>query len=126
MYKGPIPQRCLALDYESESINKEIQHCCEMMEKGLSDPSIALSYTPKYREYFIPVLYKGRARGNVSALQIIAHCPWCNKKLPEGTRDQWFDILEQEYQIDDPWDKEQELLVPQEFKTDEWWINRNL
>lgn len=126
MYKGPIPSRCLALDYESKSINEKIDHCCEMMCEALRNPDIALSYSPKYREYFIPVLYKGRTRGKVNALQGIAYCPWCNKKLLESTRAQWFDILEQEYHLDDPWDKDQEPLIPNEFKTDEWWIKRNL
>lgn len=126
MYRGPIPQRCLAFDYESESINEKNNHCCETMSDALDNPDVLLSYSPRYREYFILVLSENATRDDVSALQGLSYCPWCNKKLPESTRDLWFNILEQDYQLDDPWDKEQENLMPQEFKTDEWWIKRNL
>lgn len=126
MYKGPIPQRCLALDYEGKSINKDIKHCCDKINNALNNPDSALSYLPKYREYFIPVLYKGRTKGKVDALQGLIYCPWCNKKLPKSTRDKWFEILEKEYQLDDPWDTEQKSLIPKEFETDEWWKKRGL
>lgn len=126
MYRGPIPQRCLAIDYESESVNKNLEHCCEILNDALSNPDAFLSYSPRYREYFIPVLSDYEAGNEISALQGISYCPWCNTKLPESTRDLWFDILEKEYQLDDPWDEDQENLIPKEFKTDEWWIKRNL
>ena len=126
MYKGQIPQRSLALDYKNASYNKQEDHCCEKMNYALNNSDIALSYSPKYREYFIPVLYKGRTKGNIEALQGILYCPWCKIKLPESTRDEWFNILEKEYLIDDPWSNEQEQLIPNEFETDEWWKKRDL
>lgn len=126
MYRGPIPQRCLALDYQSESVNENLEHCCDTMNDSLHNPDTMLSYSPRYREYFLLVLRENGTREQISALQGIFHCPWCNKKLPESTRDQWFDILEKDYQLEDPWDKEQENRIPNEFKTDEWWIKRKL
>jgi hypothetical protein len=40
-------------------------------------------------------------------------------------KDEWFDILEKEYELDNPaWDLEQKEKIPAEFKTDEWWKKR--
>jgi len=103
-------------------MNKKITHCCDLMGLFLEDIRIPIQYSPVYREYSIPLLYKGK----ITALQRIFYCPWCNIKLPTSLRADWFNILEQEYNLDDPWDLEQEKLVPEEFKTDEWWISRSL
>lgn len=61
-----------------------------------------------------------------NAVQRIDCCPWCSKKLPESLRDKWFEFLEKEYSLDDPHREEQEKLIPEEFKTDEWWKERGL
>jgi hypothetical protein len=92
------------------------------MSDFIKDQRIQIGYDPIMRNYFIPLLYKGR----VTALQCLCYCPWCSKKLPTHLNDTWFEILEKEYNLDDPDSKEQELLVPQEFKTDEWWKKRGL
>lgn len=55
----------------------------------------------------------------------IYHCPWCGEKFLKGLSGEWFDILEQEYNILDPSDKDRKR-VPPEFKTDEWWKKRGL
>jgi uncharacterized protein DUF6980 len=101
---------------------KKTMHCCELMDNFLEDIRILLFYSPVYREYFIPLLYKGKT----TAIQCLIYCPWCGKKLPEDLRNKYFEILEKEYGLDDPRKKEQEKLVPKEFKTDEWWKKRNL
>ncbi|HSC25213.1 MAG TPA: hypothetical protein VLB80_03300 [Candidatus Babeliales bacterium] len=56
----------------------------------------------------------------------INYCPWCAKPLPKDLRDEWLEVLKEEYDLDDPDSKEQKKLVPEEFKTDEWWKKRGL
>ena len=51
----------------------------------------------------------------------IEYCPWCGRKLPDSKRDLWFDILEKQG-IENPLDS----IIPEEFKSDAWWRNRNL
>jgi len=97
-------------------------HCCQLMSDSINDQRIQIGYDPITRDYFIPLLYKGE----VTALQCLYHCPWCGKKLPSSLNNTWFEILEKEYGLDDPDSKQQELLIPQEFKTDEWWKKRKL
>jgi hypothetical protein len=92
------------------------------MDLFLNDSRIPLYYSPVYREYDIPLLHKGK----ITALQGINYCPWCNKKLPDSLRNEWWNILTTEYQLDDPYDLEQEKLIPEEFNSDDWWKKRGL
>jgi len=101
---------------------KKIIHCCDLMDLFLEDQRVPILYLAKYREYNIPLLYKSK----ITALQGIMYCPWCSKKLPERLRDKWFEILEKEYNLDDPRREEQEKFIPEEFETDEWWKKRGL
>ena len=96
------------------------------MDLFLNDIRVPIRYSPTYREYYLLMLEDGKKRGNLLAVQRIFYCPWCNTKLPQDLRDEWFEILEKEYNLDDPDSKEQEKLIPEEFKTDEWWKKRGL
>ncbi len=89
------------------------------MQQALDDIRVCFGYVPKYKEYYINTK-------NPTVIYIISHCPWCGKKLPSNLTDKWFEILEKEYNLDDPDGKEQAHLVPNEFKTDEWWKKRGL
>ncbi|HLC06641.1 MAG TPA: hypothetical protein VJJ26_00505 [Candidatus Babeliales bacterium] len=100
-------------------MNQKIIYCCYAIEQEINDPRVFINYNPKYRESSINTT-------NKHVIRLISNCPWCGKGLPQSLRDEWFDILEKEYQLDDPWDKNQALLVPEEFKTDEWWKKRGL
>ena len=97
----------------------QLTHCCKLMNEFLNDQ---IGYDPSFREYFIPLCYKSR----ITAIQCLDYCPWCGQKLPPRLRNEWFEILEKEYGLDDPDSKEQEKLVPAEFHTDEWWKTRGL
>ena|SRR5438445_9831601 len=97
-------------------------HCCQLMSDSINDQRIQIGYDPVTRDYFIPLLYKER----ITALQCLYYCPWCGKKLPDSLNNTWFEILEKEYNLDDPDSKEQKSLIPEEFKTDEWWKKRGL
>jgi len=121
--KGPIPGRKLSIFLpEKKKLNPQQIHCCASMNIFLQDKRMFLNYSSTYREYDIPLLYKRQA----TALQGITYCPWCSKKLPKSLRHEWFVILEKEYGINDPFDREQEKLIPEEFNSDEWWKKRGL
>jgi hypothetical protein len=52
-------------------------------------------------------------------------CMFCGKKLPISVRNEWYDLLEDEYGLENP-DEEDEKFIPKEFLTDEWWKKRTL
>ena len=105
-------------------MHKNGAHSCDLIDLFLEDPRIPIYYDSTYREYYIPLLKKNR--NIITAAQCIDYCPWCGTKLPKSVREEWFDILEKEYGIDHPRYDEQEKLIPEEFKTDEWWKKRGL
>jgi len=94
------------------------------MDLFLDNIRVPILYLPVSREYALLMLEDGKKRSRMNAVQGIIYCPWCNEKLPESLRNKWFDVLEKEYGLDDPDSKEQEKLIPEEFKTDAWWKNR--
>jgi hypothetical protein len=50
---------------------------------------------------------------------------FCGKKLPTSLRIEWHDILEEEYGLESP-DNRDKKKVPKEFLSDAWWKKRNL
>jgi len=98
---------------------KKNNYCCELMSQFVEDPRIGVDYFNTYREYYLDTT-------NANLKQTILYCPFCSSKLPKGLSEQYFSALEKEYNIDDPHDLEQEKLIPEEFKSDEWWQKRNL
>jgi len=107
-------------------MNKKTIHCCDLMDLLLKDIRVPIIYEPAWREYSICMLEDGKKIGRMVAVQGIEHCPWCGRKLPKDLRDEWFEMLKKEYNLDDPRSKGQEPLIPEEFKTDEWWKKRGL
>ena len=99
--------------------NKTV-HCCPIMQDAFDDQRVYIGYVPKYREYFINM------RNEPIIAYLITYCPWCSKKLPKSLRKKWFNTLKSEHNLDDPWGKEQEKLIPKEFNSDEWWKKRGL
>lgn len=99
---------------------KDKMFCCDLLKICLDDIRVPLEYSPSFREYTIPL--KGRV-----ARQGISFCPWCGVKLPEDLRDEWIDILEKEYGIEDPFFVRMDGGdLPKDFLSDEWWKKRNL
>jgi len=94
------------------------EHCCKLMSIFIEDPRVSVYYSKRFREYSI--------KTTSGAYQMISFCPFCGKKLPPGLRDKLFDILEEKYGIDSPFDSEQEQRIPEEFNSDKWWKKRNL
>ena len=104
---------------QGNSIQKKIVHCCKLMTDFIDDKRVQIGYRPRYRDYFIPLL-------NQRAIQGIFYCPWCGTKLPADLLDEYFDTLEKEYNIDDPDRAEEAGVLPEEFKSNEWWKERKL
>ena len=100
-------------------MQKKLNHCCELMEDFLDDTRIPVQYYSISREYGVSL--KGS-----SAIQLLSYCPWCGKKLPESLRDEYYDILEKEYELDSYDINDHPEKIPQEFKSDEWWKKRGL
>jgi len=96
------------------------QHCCELMEKFVSDPRIGINYNQKFREYSIDLILIKAAK------QDIFHCPFCGFKLPRGLREEYCNILEGKFGIDCIFDSKKIERLPEEFKNDEWWKKRGL
>lgn len=100
-------------------MQKNMMDCCQFMKSFLNDKKIPLKYYPIIREYAMPL--KGS-----SAIQCIFYCPWCGKKLPKDLRDEFFDILENEHNVEPELDIQNDPHIPEEFKSDEWWKKRGL
>lgn len=94
--------------------NAQKKYCCDSMCKNLEDIRLPLGYNPKSREFYLKYL------NSKCSILLIKYCPWCGAKLPTSLRSKFFDVLEEEYAITDPFDPEQEPLVPGEFNSDEW------
>ena len=92
-------------------------YCCESMKYTIEDPRICIKYDQRYKEFYV------ETKESV-VIYVINYCPWCATKLPKSLNNKWFEILEEECSLDDPDSKEQSKLIPEEFKTDEWWKKR--
>lgn len=103
----------------------QAKHCCEWMDIFTKDSRVTIIYFPVYRTYMIPLLPKNKKLYPVTNGLRIDYCPWCSKDLPLSLYNKWIETLKKEYGLD-PDHKEQALLVPEEFKTDEWWKKRGL
>lgn len=78
---------------------------------------VIIGYFPRYREYM--TVHTQELAYDVN------YCPWCGIKLPTSLADEWWDVLEKEYGLEDPVHDDREK-VPAEFWTDEWWKKRGL
>jgi hypothetical protein len=109
--------------YEKDKKNYTGPHCCLTMHyavnKNNPENVSPISYNPKFRGYYLTAT---RGPGG----RQIEYCPHCGTKLPKELSDEWFDILEEEYGLDNPISLEQQKQIPVEFQTDEWWKNRGL
>ena len=56
----------------------------------------AVFYSAEFEEYAIPV------RDGGSSGLVMSFCPWCGQRLPESTREQWFQ--KKERAGEDPWE----------------------
>lgn len=78
---------------------------------------VIIDYYPRDREY---ITVHGERTG-----YLIKYCPFCGTKLPTSLADEWWNVLEKEYALEDPVHDDRKK-VPAEFWTDEWWKKRGL
>jgi hypothetical protein len=88
------------------------------MSSLLKEGEIELGYYSSTREYYIWLKEH-------KAIQLINFCPWCGKHLPCELSNEYYEILQEEYQLHDP-DGIDKFKIPLEFQTDEWWKKRGL
>jgi uncharacterized protein DUF6980 len=101
-------------------------YCCTIMQGWLQDIDCPLIYN-KFARYYTMSAPKSLIEKNVVwPCYKVHYCPYCGTQLPKDLVDEWMNILENEYNIDDPYDSKQKKLIPKEFKTDEWWKKRGL
>lgn len=91
-----------------------------MMNINLEDERVQIFYSETMRRYYINVIDQNK----VSATQALFYCPWCSMKLPKSLNKKYYEILENEYYLDV--DDIYKGVVPEEFKSDEWWKKRGL
>ena len=93
-------------------------HCCSRMNFELLGNSKVLFYSPKIREYSFTI-------PNSSVCIVSNFCVFCDQKLPDSLRSEWFWFLTSEFNIESPFGRD-ESKIPVEFLTDEWWKTRSL
>jgi hypothetical protein len=101
-------------------LNRKDFCCDEIYSHLIGDEhgcEIHFEYFPDTRDYAIP--YKKKFG---SGSQAVLYCPWCGSKLPSSLNNKMIDVLKNEYSIE----KYEDLRLPSEFKTDEWWKKRGL
>lgn len=102
---------------EGYQLGIKTKHCCQLMEKFVDDPRVEIYYYPSDRGYYIIT--------SSGSLQLICNCPFCGKTLPRNLIDEREKVIKKELKID-PYDLEQEKLIPEEFNSDKWWKKRGL
>jgi len=96
-----------------------MKFCCLEIEEYTTHPDYPVKYKSEFREYGF----------NLPPFNILSldYCPWCGSKLPKDLRDEWFDTLEQEYDIETNIGEARDRKdIPNEFWSDEWWKKRGL
>jgi hypothetical protein len=100
--------------------------CCDVMTSILERGSSALVYYPDIRSYQIREIIFHKKNISVGASNEIRYCPWCSSKLPKPLGNEWEKFLRKELKIKRSLKPEETNLIPDEFKTDEWWKKRGL
>jgi len=77
----------------------------------------AFGYSPRFREFCL------EARPGYAAAQLLRFCPFTGARLPEPLRDRFFTELEAIGLVNGLADIEQ---APDEFQSEDWWIERGL
>jgi len=98
-----------------DKMDNYVDYASNFHENVFRCPDALIWYSRKFEEYGLII-----HDGGESFIEI-SYCPWCGTKLPKSKRDLWFKTLEK-LGFDDPLQQD----IPEEFKTDEWYKNRDL
>ncbi len=107
------------IDFCCEDLLKEHK---ELRDKNLVNHSIVYNQRNRYFAIIVDEEFEQRDRDMIKK---IYYCPWCGAKFPKELFDEWYDILEKEYGIEDPIHTDRKK-VPAEFWSDKWWKKRGL
>ncbi len=100
---------------------KQVQYCCNRMNLAAEDKDNPVRYNPIFREYCVKLI------PNAIIAELINACPWCGYKFPKPLIEQFFEIVETEYGIEDGYlEIFKNKKLPKEFHSDEWWKKRKL
>ena len=88
-------------------------YCCRALGYQIEAKHCPIDYNKKWREYSIRDF-------NSTSLSIMLFCPNCGSRFPASLRDEWFDVLEKDFGLDDPIENDANK-IPQEFLSDAWW-----
>ncbi|HLC07435.1 MAG TPA: hypothetical protein VJJ26_04580 [Candidatus Babeliales bacterium] len=103
----------------SENLNDGLpSYCCGALDYQIESAYCPIQYSKRWREYSIRDFKS-------TSISVMVFCPNCATEFPTSLRTEWFDILEQEYGLEDPTDDDKKK-VPKEFLTEDWWKNREL
>jgi len=103
------------------------KHCCERIRLWIKNPDCPFVYVPHDRYYGITVPKWYLRKNEVDFAYANTFCPSCGTKFPSDLSSVRYEILKNEYGIEDsPFNKKQKKLIPKEFKTEEWWRKRGL
>ena len=96
--------------------------CCKDLKYFLEDKKHIFKYNKKFREYYL-----NDTKYSQYSIITLSYCPFCGNTLPTNLRNEFFDALEREYGLEvSLGDLQDSSLIPEEFKTDEWWKKRGL
>lgn len=127
-----------------KNVTNKMQFCCYQMEFQIEEQQNgtpeSIGYDPVYREFWMYSVKMAKETDNEILGSTIDYCPFCGIKLPKLLSDEYSIELEKVlgrkgyealfYYKDEGAFKECPVLdrnkVPEEFKTDEWWIKRGL
>lgn len=90
--------------------------CCAQMATGVLKQKI-VDYDEVTREYGL--LY------DEQRIQTLRFCPWCSSALGKPLYTEFFQILRNEFNVNEP-DIVTLSNVPKEFRSDAWWRKRGL
>lgn len=94
----------------SSILKQQYSELFRHLEKG----NVPLIYLPKHRTFGIKVK-------DSEAFHVIDFCPWTGMKLPKRLDEEYFEILDQ-LGIE-PYEHDK---IPDDMKSEEWWIKRKL
>jgi hypothetical protein len=120
--------------------NLEKGYCCNFI-KVITQQSvrhfewsyaIPIKYYPRTRTFLLTdcpgFLHKNELPGKYRAEIGFAmeYCPQCGSNFPKDLTEEWYETMEKQFDIKYPSDPDKAHLIPEEYKTDEWWKRRGL
>jgi hypothetical protein len=102
------------------------EFCCEELEVLVEDPECYVKYIPYQREYvfYIPQYYI--TDGRLHMYFPISYCSWCGMQLPKNLSSEWYALVKEKFGLTDFAEIEVMKLLPEEFRTNQWWKKRKL